>query len=223
MIRGVVGEFGVDAGGPAADTVDVGAEFGEFAGIGVDDPAVRVPGFLPSGDAFLVQPLADGAGGHAEFGREQRQPPLVFSRCVVGVGGQGLAPVGDRRSGAVQDLRDEAVANVVPTGFNLDGDKGVLEIGAHDLPDRGQNRRYMIHIRANPYVAFVVDDLATEPTWAPRGVSVRGPAQIHPKGGERLAPGFGPIWVEIIPESISAWGIDTSVYEQPNSRKVVTP
>lgn len=73
MIRGLAGEFGVDTGGPAADTVDVGAEFGEFAGIGVDDPAVRVPGFLPSGDASLVQPLANGAGGHAECG-----PPRVF-------------------------------------------------------------------------------------------------------------------------------------------------
>jgi hypothetical protein len=51
VIRGLVGELGVDTGGPAAETVDVGAEFGEVAGIGVDDPAVRVPGFLPSGDA----------------------------------------------------------------------------------------------------------------------------------------------------------------------------
>ena len=110
-----------------------------------------------------------------------------------------------------------------PRGFNLDTDRGVLEIGAHDLPDRRQKRLYMIHIRANPYVAFVVDDLVTEPTWAPRGVSVRGRARIHPEGGERLAPGFGPIWVEIIPESISAWGIDTSAYEPPNSRKMVTP
>jgi hypothetical protein len=38
----------------------------------VDDPAVRVSGFLPSGDASLVQLLANGAGGHAGFGREQR-------------------------------------------------------------------------------------------------------------------------------------------------------
>ena len=52
---------------------------------------------------------------------------------------------------------------------------------------------------------------------------VRGRAQVHPEGGQRLAPGFGPIWAEIIPESISAWGIDTSAYEPPNSRKVVTP
>jgi pyridoxamine 5'-phosphate oxidase family protein len=76
--------------------------------------------------------------------------------------------------------------HVVPTGFNLDTDKGVLEIGAHGLPDREQKRLYMIHIRANPYVAFVVDDLATEPTWAPRGVSVRGPG-ADPPGGRRAA------------------------------------
>jgi len=115
VIRGLVGEFGVDSGGPAADTVDVGAEFGEFAGIGVDDPAVRVPGFLPSGDASLVQPLANGAGGHAEFGREQWQPPLVFPRCVVGVGGQGPAPVGDRRSGAFLNHLENDRGNSVRT------------------------------------------------------------------------------------------------------------
>ena len=134
-----------------------------------------------------------------------------------------MAYLREQRIGRLATVDSKGRPHVVPTGFNLDGDKGVLEIGAHDLPDRRQKRLYMIHIRANPYVAFVVDDLATEPTWAPRGVSVRGPAQIHPKGGERLAPGFGPIWVEIVPESISAWGIDTSVYEPPNSRKVVTP
>jgi len=59
----------------------------------------------------LVQPLADGAGGHAEFAASSGSHHSLFSRCVVGVGGQGLAPVGDRRSGAVQDLGDEAVAD----------------------------------------------------------------------------------------------------------------
>ena len=48
-------------------------------------------------------------------------------------------------------------------------------------------------------------------------------AWVHPEGGQRLAPGFGPIWAEIILESISVWGIDTSAYEPPNSGKVVTP
>ena len=45
------------------------------------------------------------------------------------MGGQGPAPVGDRRSGAVQDLRDEAVADrpgttsrKEPFGVELVGD-----------------------------------------------------------------------------------------------------
>jgi len=134
-----------------------------------------------------------------------------------------IAYLGEQRVGRLATVDGKGRPHVVPTGFNLDADKGVLVIGAHDLPDRGQKRLYMIHIRASPCVAFVVDDLATEPTWAPRGVLVRGRAQVHPEGGQRLAPGFGPIWVEIIPESISAWGIDTSAYEPPNSRKMVTP
>jgi len=50
------------------------------------------------------------------------------------------------------------------------------------------------NIYANPYAAFVVDDLVTEPSWTPRGVTVRGRAVIHPERGERLGRGFGPIW-----------------------------
>jgi pyridoxamine 5'-phosphate oxidase family protein len=69
-------------------------------------------------------------------------------------------------------------------------------------------------------VAFVVDDLVTEPSWAPLGVTVRGRARVHAEGGERLAPGFGPVWVEIVLEWVSAWGIDTSTHGPPNSRLI---
>src|ERR1051326_8316322 len=37
--------------------------------------------------------------------------------------------------------------HVVPTGFNIDAGKGGLEIGRHNLPDRGQKRLYLAHIR----------------------------------------------------------------------------
>jgi pyridoxamine 5'-phosphate oxidase family protein len=110
--------------------------------------------------------------------------------------------------------------HVVPTGFNVDPDKGVVEIGGHNLPGRGQKRRYLTHIEANPYVAFVVDHVVTEPSWTARGITMRGRAVIHPEGGERLGPGFGPIWVEMVPEWISAWGIDAGPMEGFNSRQV---
>lgn len=124
-----------------------------------------------------------------------------------------------QRIGRLATADSKGRPHVVPTGFRVDGDKGVLEIGARDLPGRGQKRLYLTHLKANPAVAFVVDDLVTEPSWSPRGISVRGQAKIHHEGGERIAPGFGPIWVEIIPERISAWGIDTGKYEPPHSRK----
>ncbi len=109
--------------------------------------------------------------------------------------------------------------HVVPTGFKIDGEKGVVEIGGHIHPVRGQKRLYLTNLAANPYAAFVIDDLVIDP-WTPRAVTVRGKALIHPEGGERLGPGFGPIWVEIIPERIIARGIDGAPFDPPNSRWV---
>lgn len=126
----------------------------------------------------------------------------------------------DQRIGRLATADNRGRPHVVPTGFNLDIEKGVLEIGGHNLPNRGQKRVYLAHIEANPHAAFVVDDLVTEPSWTPRGILVRGQAVIHSEGGERLGPGFGPIWVEIVPARVTAWGIDAAPFEPPNSRRV---
>ena len=131
-----------------------------------------------------------------------------------------IAYLKTQRVGRLATVDSKGRPHVVPTGYRFNPDKGVFEIGAADTPDRGQKRLYLTHIRANPYVAFVADDLVTQPEWAPRGVSVRGQARVHSDGGQRLGPGFGPIWTEIIPEFISAWGIDTATYAAPNFRKI---
>ena len=106
-----------------------------------------------------------------------------------------------------------------PTGAQYSSKSRVDEIGAHDLTDRGQKRLYRAHIEAIPYVAFVVDDLVTEPSWAPRGISVRGLALIHPGGRAtrswlRSHLGRGHLGTG------QRVGIDTSPYEPPNNRKV---
>ena len=71
MIRGVVGEFRVDTGDPAADTVDVGAEFGEFAGIGDGGGAaneLRVAA-IEAGDALeAAKDVAEMAAEDAAIG-----------------------------------------------------------------------------------------------------------------------------------------------------------
>jgi pyridoxamine 5'-phosphate oxidase family protein len=69
--------------------------------------------------------------------------------------------------------------------------------------------------RANPHVAFVVDDLASVDPWRPRAIEIRGLAEAFPAGGEDLGPGFGPAWLRITPTRIVAWGIDAEPPESP--------
>jgi pyridoxamine 5'-phosphate oxidase family protein len=72
-------------------------------------------------------------------------------------------------------------------------------------------------------VAFVVDNLAAVNPWTPRGLMVRGRADIHPHGGERLGPGFDSLLIRITPEKITSWGIDARSFGPPNTRKVGSP
>jgi pyridoxamine 5'-phosphate oxidase family protein len=72
----------------------------------------------------------------------------------------------------------------------------------------------------NPHVAFVVDDLVSVDPWRPRGVEIRGRAALHGAGGEQIGPGFGAAWLEIRPDRIVSWGIDSEPFGPPNARSV---
>ena len=110
--------------------------------------------------------------------------------------------------------------HVVPTGFQVDDERGAIEIGGHD-PGRGRERRYRRNIRVNPKVAFVVDDLVSTNPWTPRAIVIHGLAELRSEGGERLGPGFGPTWVEVTPTWISSWGIE-SPRGPAHARRVAT-
>ena len=126
------------------------------------------------------------------------------------------------RIGRLATTGKTGIPHVVPTGFHFDPEGEVIKVGLHDY--RGQERLYVRHLRVNPQAAFVVDDLVTEPQWTPRGVTVKGPARIHETGGEVLGPGFGPRWVEIVPNWVSSWGIDADPFAPPTPpRKRVEP
>jgi hypothetical protein len=76
--------------------------------------------------------------------------------------------------------RPQRRPHVVPTGFNIDGEKGVGKIGGHIHPDRGQKRLYLTNLASNPNAALVIDDLVIDP-WTSRAVTVGGKALITPK------------------------------------------
>ena len=106
----------------------------------------------------------------------------------------------------------------MPTGFRLDDTSTAIEVGGHNLAAR--RPVYLRNIETNPWVAFVVDDLASVQPWTPRGVTVRGRAEILTEGGERLGPGFDAMLVRIIPTRITTWGIDGAAFGPPHSRTV---
>lgn len=123
-----------------------------------------------------------------------------------------------QRLGRLATVTAGGHAHVVPTGFRLSDDRTAIELGGHGLASR--RPLYLRNIEANPWVAFVVDDLASVDPWTPRGVTIRGRAEIHPEGGERLGPGFDRMLITIAPASITSWGIDAAAFGPPNSRTV---
>jgi len=123
-----------------------------------------------------------------------------------------------QRLGRLATVTSGARAHVVPTGFRLSDDRATIELGGHNLSSR--RPLYLRNIEANPWVAFVVDDLAAVSPWTPRGVTIRGRAEIHAQGGERMGKGFDSTWIQITPTRITSWGIDSHAFGRQNSRRI---
>jgi pyridoxamine 5'-phosphate oxidase family protein len=126
-----------------------------------------------------------------------------------------------QRLGRLATVTPGGRAHVVPTGFRLNDERTEIEIGGHNLSSR--RPLYLRNIEANPWVAFVVDDLASVSPWTPRGVTIRGRAEVHAQGGERLGQGFDSLLITIAPTRITSWGIDAHAFGPPNSRAAGSP
>jgi len=106
--------------------------------------------------------------------------------------------------------------HVVPLGFRVAEDGAAIEVGGRSFAGSMKYR----NIKSNPQVAIVVDDLASVDPWTPRGIEVRGIAQLHEGDGRGVGPGASDLpWARIIPERVVSWGIDASLGRQARSVK----
>jgi len=119
-----------------------------------------------------------------------------------------------RRLGRLATLGTDGAPHVVPVGYRL-SDDNVIELGGRGFATSKKWR----DMQADQRIAFVVDDLAGTDPPTPRGVEIRGRAELHAEGGEKLGPGRDPTWIQIVPERIVAWGIDGAPYA-PRGRSV---
>ena len=97
--------------------------------------------------------------------------------------------------------------HVVPVSFRYNSDHDTIDIGGHGFAQRKKFR----DVQQNPHVAFVVDDLASTQPWRPRGVEIRGDAEIHTTGGKGIMSNFDEEMFRIKPVRIFSWGLESGV------------
>lgn len=97
-----------------------------------------------------------------------------------------------RRLGRLATVGADGTPHVAPVGWSL-GDDDTIVIAGIDLPSTKKYRDAARRGRA----AIVVDDVL--PPWQPRGVEIRGRAEVTPDPDARIV---------IHPARIVGWGLD---------------
>jgi pyridoxamine 5'-phosphate oxidase family protein len=91
----------------------------------------------------------------------------------------------------------------MPVGFRYNPEHDAIDIGGHSFARRKKFR----DVQQNHRVAFVVDDLASTQPWRPRGIEIRGQAEILKVGGKGIMANFDDEMFRIRPERIFSWGL----------------
>jgi pyridoxamine 5'-phosphate oxidase family protein len=108
-----------------------------------------------------------------------------------------------QRLGRLATVGPDGQPHVVPLAFRYNPDHDTIDISGHDFAKRKKWR----DVQKNPKVALVVDDLASVQPWRPRGIEIRGEAELLQSGGKAVNPGFDDEMFRIKPKRIYTWGL----------------
>ena len=120
----------------------------------------------------------------------------------------------DQLLGRLATLGPDGAPQTRPVGFTYNRELNTIDIGGHNMADSQKYR----NVQADARVSFVVDDLASTTPWRPRGIEIRGTAEILTADPAR--PGFTADLIRIHPERVLGWGLDTNAFAKPNARDV---
>jgi pyridoxamine 5'-phosphate oxidase family protein len=118
-----------------------------------------------------------------------------------------------QRLGRLATVNSKGEPHVVPVGFRYNPELDTIDIGGRNI---AQTRKFRDAARLGQ-VAFVVDDVL--PPWKPRGIEIRGRAEVFSTGGQEIVPSFAPELIRVFPTRVIGWGIDSERY-QPLSRAI---
>jgi pyridoxamine 5'-phosphate oxidase family protein len=126
-----------------------------------------------------------------------------------------------QRLGRLATVGSDGMPHVVPIGFYFDLESDTIQIGG--LEDTSMTKKWS-DLTVNPQAALVVDDIISFDPAMPRGIEIRGRAQLLTEGGENLGEKvwgfrFASPWIRLAPERLVSWGIDTTGFKR-RSRSV---
>ena len=124
-----------------------------------------------------------------------------------------LEYLGEQRLGRLATVDAAGNPHVVPMGFRYDRESDTIVMGGFDIAGSIKWK----HAERHPRVAFVVDDLAAIDPWTPRGIEIRGMAEILEEGGKAIMPMFADAMFRITPRRIVSWGVDKDMTFRPRS------
>jgi pyridoxamine 5'-phosphate oxidase family protein len=114
-----------------------------------------------------------------------------------------IAYLASQRLGRIATVDSGGQPHAVPVGFQYNPETDTIDIGGHGFAKSKKFR----DVQANPRVAFVVDDLASVSPWRPRGIEVRGVAEVLGSGGETFGRGYDPQIFRVRARRIVSWGL----------------
>ena len=102
---------------------------------------------------------------------------------------------GESRLGRVATVGQDGTPHVAPVGWSYNEDQDAIDVGGRNFE---LSKKYR-DVKRSGRAAIVVDDLASTDPWRPRGVEVRGRAEVVDDPGPMI---------RIHPDRVVSWGLD---------------
>ena len=134
--------------------------------------------------------------------------PMFSEMEIEYLKSQRLARIATATVSLVEKDRGTIQPDVVPVGFDFDGD--YFYVGGMNLM---KSTKYK-NVLKNNKVALVIDDLKSIDPWDPRGMKIYGTADIIARqGGYMDSAGHpNPQYIRITPIKKWSWGIDGPIF-----------
>ena len=119
--------------------------------------------------------------------------------------GKELEYLAEQRLGRIATVGQDGQPHVVPTSFRYNPEHDAIDVGGMRMSQTKKLR----DVQRTGRASIVIDDVL--PPWQPRGVEIRGRAEVVAQPT--------PL-IRIHPERIVSWGIESQVMGEVHARSV---